>query len=79
MTDSITPPGRRIRDLPAAAALDGSELLAMSQRGRTVKIELTELMTWIIAQHNAEPEPHQQYAVGDAIGVYIAAQQPTGD
>lgn len=79
MTDSIAPPGRRIRDLPPAAALDGSELLVMSQRGRTVQIELTELMTWLIAQHHAEPEPHSQYAVGDALGAYIAAQQPTGD
>lgn len=76
MTDSITPPGRRIRDLPAAAALDGSELLVMSQHGRTVKIELTELMTWVIAQHKASSEPHSQYDVGDVEAVYIAAQKP---
>ena len=77
-SDNTTPPraGQRIRTLPPAAPLTGDELLPISQAGSTRSIKVTELMAWVIAQHQSAPAPHSQYEVGDVEAVYIAAQQP---
>ena len=77
-SDNTTPPraGQRIRTLPPAAPLTGDERVPISQNGSTRSITISELMAWVIAQHQSASAPHSQYEVGDVEAVYIAAQQP---
>lgn len=69
--------GRRIPELPDALDLTGNELIPISQNGVTKKMTIHELVAYAIAQHRAEQQPHQQYELGDVLGVYNAAK--TGD
>jgi hypothetical protein len=40
----------KISELPVAAALDGTELVALVQDGDNVQVTLDDLATWINAQ-----------------------------